>query len=241
MLLTKPAATEETPQRDNRNFALIALAVLVVVLIGAIVGYIASGGLSDDTGSEIAGDSTTTTSVAAAPSTTAETPTTGGSTVPPTTQIPGQLTIPALEDTYTDATEPDEINGGEAILEIENEPPEIKLGLVRFEVTGVPEGETIQSVTLQFTTITAGSPVAVDLVDGDWNEAETNANNAPAVGERVGQILPGTEPPVLDVSAFVTGPGRIDFYLSSVGDDTTEYASKEAGVGGPVLIVRYGS
>jgi hypothetical protein len=233
--------TEETPKRDNRNAALIALAVLVVVLLGAIVGYIVSGGLSDDTASEIAGDSTTTTSVAVQPSTTAEAPTTVASSVPATTQIPGQLTIPALEDTYTDATEPDEVNGGDAILEIENEPPEVKLGLVRFEVTGVPEGGTIQSVTLQFTTIGAGSPIAVDLVEGDWNEAETNATNAPAIGERVGMILPAAELAELDVTAFVTGPGQIDFYLSAVGDDTTEFASKEAGVGGPVLVVRYGS
>jgi hypothetical protein len=153
------------------------------------------------------------------------------------------MIIPALEDTYTDAGEPDEVNGTEPILEIENEPPEIKLGLVRFEVPALPEGEAVQQAILQFTTVTAGSQVNVHLVDGDWNEAETNAGNAPVIGERVGEILPaGADGPLveLDVTAIVTEPGRYDFYLTTTGDNTTEYAAKEAGVGAPTLVVHHG-
>ena len=44
----------------------------------------------------------------------------------------------------------------------------------------------------------------------------------------------------LDVTGVVTGPGPIDFYLTTLGDDTTEYASRDAGAGAPVLIVRWG-
>lgn len=235
-------ATDETPKRDSRNATIIGLAVLVTILLGAIIGFIASGGLSDDPESEVA-PATTSTSLPVV-STTVAPATTVASTMPATTQVPGQLTIPAIEDTFTDAMEPNEVNGLEPILQIENEPPEIKQGLVRFEVTGVPEGATIQEVTLQFLTISAGSQVAVHLVDGDWNEAETNAANAPALGERVGLILPGGDQGTLvelDVTDYVTGPGRIDFYVTTIGDDTTEYAAKEAGVGGPTLIVLYGS
>ena len=230
----------ETTTPSSRNIVIIALAVVVVILLGVIVGFIVSGGLSDDPG-ESAGE--TTTSVAA-DTTIAASGTTTSSSSPSTTQVPGQVTLPAIEDTFTDALEPDEINGLSPILEIEDDPPEIKTALVRFEVTGVPEGETIREVILQFSTVSAGSQVAVHLVDGEWNEAETNATNAPLLGERVGVILPqAAQGPLveLDVSGVVAGPGPIDFYLTSLGDDTTEYASRDAGAGAPVLIVRWGN
>jgi hypothetical protein len=188
----------------------------------------------------LAGDTTTSVTVG---STVAPTTSAPSSTLPSTTLVPGQVTIPAIEDTFTDALEPEEINGLSPILEIEDDPPEIKTALVRFDVTGVPEGETIREVILQFSTVSAGSQVAVHLVDGEWNEAETNATNAPVLGERVGIILPQGEQGTLaelDVTGVVTGPGPIDFYLTTLGDDTTEYASRDAGAAAPVLIVRWG-
>jgi hypothetical protein len=235
------ATGAEATTPSSRNIVIIALAVVVTILLGVIVGFIVSGGLSDDPGSELAGETTTT---AAVTSTIAPTTVAPSSTSPPTTQVPGQVTVPAIEDTFTDALEPDEINGLSPILEIEDDPPEIKTALVRFDVSGVPEGETIREVILQFSTISAGSQVAVHLVDGEWNEAETNATNAPLLGERVGIISPQGQRGTLaelDVTEFVTGPGPIDFYLTTLGDDTTEYASREAGAGAPALIVRWGS
>ena len=234
------ATGAETTTSNSRNIVLIALAAVVVILIGVIVGFIVSGGLSDDPGSELAVDTTTSITVG---STVAPTTVAPSSTLPSTTQVPGQVTIPAIEDTFTDALEPDEINGLSPVLEIEDDPPEIKTALVRFDVTGIPEGETIREVILQFSTVSAGSQVAVHLVDGDWNEAETNATNAPLLGDRVGIILPQGEQGTLaelDVTGVVTGPGPIDFYLTTLGDDTTEYASRDAGAGAPVLIVRWG-
>jgi len=233
------ATGDETTTSSSRNIVIIALAVVVTILLGVILGFIVSGGLSDDPGSELAVDTTTT---AAVTSTIAPT-TAPSSTAPPTTQVPGQVTITAIEDTYTDALEPEDINGLSPVLEIEDDPPEIKTALVRFDVAGVPEGETISEVLLQFSTVSAGSQVAVHLVDGEWNEAETNATNAPALGDRVGIILPQGEQGTLaelDVTGVVTGPGPIDFYLTTLGDDTTEYASRDAGAGAPALIVRWG-
>lgn len=234
------ATGAETTTPNSRNIVIIALAVVVVILLGVIIGFIVSGGLSDDPGSELAGDTTTSVTVG---STVAPTTSAPSSTLPSTTLVPGQVTIPAIEDTFTDALEPEEINGLSPILEIEDDPPEIKTALVRFDVTGVPEGETISEVILQFSTVSAGSQVAVHLVDGEWNEAETNATNAPVLGERVGIILPQGEQGTLaelDVTGVVTGPGPIDFYLTTLGDDTTEYASRDAGAAAPVLIVRWG-
>ncbi|HSJ82176.1 MAG TPA: DNRLRE domain-containing protein [Acidimicrobiia bacterium] len=234
-------ATEAETTSDSRNIVIIALAVVVTILLGVIVGFIVSGGLSDDPGSELAVDTTTSVTVGSTVAPTTVAPT---STLPTTTQVPGQVTVTAIEDTFTDALEPDDINGLSPVLEIEDDPPEIKTALVRFDVTGVPEGETISEVILQFSTVSAGSQVAVHLVDGEWNEAETNANNAPLLGERVGIILPQGEQGTLaelDVTGVVTGPGPIDFYLTTLGDDTTEYASRDAGAGAPVLIVRWGS
>lgn len=235
------ATGAETTTSDSRNIVIIALAVVVTILLGVIAGFIVSGGLSDDPGSELAVDTTTSVTVGSTVAPTTVAPT---STLPTTTQVPGQVTVPAIEDTFTDALEPDEINGLSPILEIEDDPPEIKRALVRFDVTGVPEGETISEVILQFSTVSAGSQVAVHLVNGEWNEAETNANNAPLLGDRVGIILPQGEQGTLaelDVTGAVTGPGPIDFYLTTLGDDTTEYASRDAGAGAPVLIVRWGS
>lgn len=232
---------EQTGQRDQKSILIIILAVVVTVLLGSIIGYIVSGGLSDDPGTDLAADTTTTTSVATI---TTSIPTTTVPTEPSTTQVPGQLTIPAIEDTFTDALEPGDANGLDSVLEIEDDAPELKRALVRFEVAGLPEGETISEVVLQFSTISSGSQVAVHLVDGDWNESETNAANAPLLGERVGILQPGAGQGTLvevDVTSVVTGPGSFSFYLTTLGDDTTEYASREAGAGGPVLIVRWGS
>jgi hypothetical protein len=196
---------------------------------------------------EAVGQTTVTsiTPTTAAVATTAEPDdTTTVPAAPPATLEPGQLLFVATEDTFTDAMEPSDVNGLAPILEIENEPPEIKSALVRFEVAGIPEGDVIEEATLEFSTISPGSAVAVHLVDGDWNEAETNATSAPVLGERVGLIQPGGQAGTvveLDVTAIVTGPGRFDFYLTTIGDETTEYASREAGSGGPALLISHGS
>lgn len=230
------------PKRDNKNLVIIGLAVLATALVGTIIGFVLTS--DDPEEPEVAPTTVPQTTIPVAPTSTETNDTTIASTAPPATLEPGQLLFIATEDTFTDAMEPSDVNGLAPILEIENEPPEIKTALVRFEVGEMPEGDAMEGARLEFSTISPGSTVAVHLVDGDWSEAETNASNAPALGERVGLIQPGGQAGTvveLDVTEYVTGPGRFDFYLTSIGDETTEYASREAGSGAPAMIITHGS
>lgn len=237
--------TEEGPvARDSRTMWIIVLAVVITVLLGVIIGYIASGGLSGEPTTELAPATTaqpvTPTSAPPAVTTTAGSVTTSQ---PVASDPPGQLTILASEDTYSDASDPEEINGFDALIELEDDPPEVKQSLVRFEVAGIPEGVAIEEAILRIhTTAPSSSPIAVHLVNGDWNETETGAANAPAVGDRVATIPPGGdqgEPLEGDVTGTVTGPGSVSFYLLSTTENTTEIFSRENGANGPALILRW--
>jgi acid phosphatase type 7 len=226
----------ESPPRDNRQTMIIVLGVVLVILVGLIVGFIVSGGLSDD---PVAAPSTTAAPAGTLPPGTSVPAT----TVPPVTVVPGQLAIPASEDTYINTGQPEEINGLEDVMEIENDPPELKQGLVRFEVAGVPEGETIDLVTLRlFVVADSDDAISIHTVGGDWNQAETTGANAPPVGELVTTIPPGAPEGAtvdIDLTDVVQGPGRYDFYIVSPGDDSAEYATIESGTNPPLLIVDY--
>lgn len=237
--------TDEGPvARDWKTISIIALAVVVTVLLGAIIGYVASGGLSDEPTNEAA-PAATTTPTSAPPVVGTTTPTSVVATnLPPVSEDPpGQLTILATEDTYTDASDPEEVNGFDAVIELENDPPEVKQSLIRFDVAGIPEGVAIETVSLRlYTTAPSSSPIAVHLVDGEWNETETGAANAPAIGDRVATIDPGGaqgEPVEGDLTGVVTGPGPFNIYLISTTENTTEIFSRENGANGPALILRW--
>ncbi|MGH8950354.1 MAG: DUF7594 domain-containing protein, partial [Acidimicrobiia bacterium] len=228
-------AREKQP-RDQKQTTIIILAVVVTILVGLIIGFIASGGLS--------GDPVASPTTVGPVATTPPSGSTPATTLPPTTVVPGQLSIPATEDTYVNSGQPEEINGLEDVMEIENDAPEVKSGLVRFEVAGIPEGETIDSVTLRlFVVADTEDVIALHTVGGDWNQAETTGATAPPVGDPVGSIPPGTpEGSVVevDMTSLVTGPGQYDLYLVSPGDDSAEFATIESGTNPPLLIVDYG-
>lgn len=236
----KALSDSETPARekqprDQKQTTIIILAVVVTVLVGLIIGFIVSGGLGGD---PAAAPTTITPIGTTVPGSTPAT------TLPPTTVIPGQLSIPATEDTYVNSGQPEEINGLEEVMEIENDPPEVKSGLIRFEVAGIPEGETIDSVTLRlFVVADSDDVIVIHTVGGDWNQAETTGGTAPPVGEQIGSIPPGAAEGSavdIDMTSVVSGPGRYDFYLVSPGDDSAEFATIESGINPPLLIVDYG-
>jgi hypothetical protein len=237
--------TEEQPAaRDPRTIWIIVLAVVLTVLVGAIIGYALSGGLSSDPASEAAPTTTIAPPPTAAPSVATTTPTSLATTTSPTpTDPPGQLTVLATEDTFTDASDPAEVNGFDVVIELENDPPDVKQGLVRFDVVGIPEGVTIDSAELRLTSSApSGAAIAVHLVDGEWHETDTSASTAPAVGDRVATIPPGGdggEALVGDLTGVVTGPGAISFYLLGTTENTTEIFSRENGANGPSLVLRW--
>jgi acid phosphatase type 7 len=232
----KEMTENEPPAGDRKQTMIIVLGVVVTILVGLIIGYVVSGGLGGD---PAATPTTTSPAVTIAPGTDATTP----STLPPTTVVPGQLAITASEDTYVNSGAPEENNGLEELMELESDPPEIKLGLVRFEVSGIPDGETIDLVTLRlFVMDDSDDVVGVHLVGGDWNQAETTGANAPPVGDQVATITPSVPDGTtvdIDLTSIVQGPGRYDFYLVNPGDDTIEFATIESGTNPPLLIVDY--
>ena len=225
-------SSEETPGRDRKQITIIVLAVVAIVLVGLIIGFVVSGGLSP-------GPTATTL----APSTTV--PATTPSTAPPTTGVPGQLSVPAIEDTYVNSEEPQDVNGSEAALEIENDPPEVKQALVRFEVPAIPEGETIRAVTLRlFVLEDTDATIAIHEVEGEWSQVDASAANAPALGAQVATIVPAVPPGStvdVDLTGVVTGPGQYDFYLSMTEDDGAEFASIESGSSPPTLVIEWGT
>jgi hypothetical protein len=231
---------QETPTRDNRQTLIIVLAVVLVILVGLIIGFLASGGLSDD---PVAAPTTLapgTTSGPSSPSTTSAAPTS-----PSTSLGPGQLGVIVSEDTYVNSGQPEEISGLEDVLEIENDPPEIRQALLRFVVPAIPEGETLRSVTLRlFVLADTDEAVSVNEVDGPWSQADTSGANAPPVGAQLTTVPPGTaEGSTVDVdlTSVILGPGTYDFYLTSSSDDSSEYASLESGANAPILILDWGS
>jgi hypothetical protein len=238
--------TEEAPAaRDPKTVWIIILAIVVTVLLGAIIGYALSGGLSSDPEGAAAPTTTSAPPPTAAPSVASTTPpTTVATTTQPTqTDPPGQLTVLATEDTYTDASDFSEVNGFDVVIELEDDAPDVKQGLVRFDVVGIPEGVTIDSAELRLSpSAPSGAPIAVHLVDGDWHETDTSASNAPAVGDRLATIPAGGEGGevlVGDLTGAVTGPGPVSFYLLSTTENTTEIFSRENGANGPSLVVRW--
>jgi hypothetical protein len=232
--------TEDQPAlRDKKNVWIIVLAVVVTVLVGAIIGYVATGGLEDDPTAGSAPGSTTTSVATVA---TTVPPATSLTQAPPPTDAPGQLTIQALEDTYTNSSDPEDSSGFDEVLELEDDPPEVKSALVRFDTTGAP-AVVVEGVTLRlFVVFSSGAAIEVHRVDGSWSETDTTASSAPAIGELIATIPPGVtegESVEVDLTGLVTVPGPVDLYLTTSGDDTIEIASKESGANAPALIVRW--
>ena len=151
----------------------------------------------------------------------------------------------ASEDTFVNSGQAEEINGFEDVLEIENDPPENKQALIRFVVGDIPEGETLQSVSMRlFVIADTEETVTIHEVGGPWTQAETTGANAPAVGAQIAAVPPGTaegSTVEVDLTSVVLGPGTYDFYLTMASDDSAEFAALESGANAPLLILDWGS
>lgn len=223
--------------RDRNTIVVGVLVLAVAIAVGAIVGL----GLSNQSPD---GATATTPAIepangATASTTTTTTPTTSSAPQP----SPESLEFVATTDTYTDADAPDEVHGVESTLVVENDSPEIRQALIRFEVAGVPEGEMVNQAVLRLT-VERESTAMVDirLVSGTWDSNTTWAN-APQAGEIVGTIQPGTgEGSVVEVvvTQAVSGNGVVDLYLTTESDDSSEFGSVESGDSAPVLAVAWG-
>lgn len=244
----------DDPQNDGqgrwRSPLLIGLGILVLALVGTIIGFIASGGLDDEPA--VAGPTTTVSSPVQTsgtppptiqpPTTTPPSATTGPPLGPaPDTSVEGQITYSASEDTFTNTSEIDETEGFRDVISIENDPPELKLGLIKFDVSDFPTDASVGSASLRLTIVfPPDQPVTVHAVDGDWTETETSAGNAPLIGDVIATIPAGGaigDEIQVDVTSAVAGVGVVDFYLSTIGDNSIEFSSKEGGAGPRLTVV----
>lgn len=240
---------EEQREPDRWRIGAIVLAVAVVVLIGVIIGYIVSGGLD---GPEAVNPSTTSTMVSASTTlepvvtttipeeTTTVVPTSPVPTVVPDESVDGQITFTAVEDTFIDVTETLPM-GMELSLFVEDDPPELQQSLIRFDVTGLPDGELVSSAVLRlYVEASASELVAVHEVEGEWDELSTTATNAPGLGLEVATFLPDTDLAIVevDITDLLPGDGPLDLYLVATSARTTGFGSRES-INPPTLVVRW--
>ena len=224
---------------DRKTIWIVGLTAAVTMLLGTIIGIIVAGGPDDEPATAASTTTTTTTATTTTATTTATV-----STAPslPANVVAGVLAIPAAADTYVNSSDPLDAKGEAESFKIENEPLERRRALVRFQVTGLPEGEIVGRAILRLlVTDDTESPITVHLVQGDWNEA-TTWETAPAIGVLVA-VIPGDNPEgtyvEVDVSDAVDGNGQIDFYLLTDSEHTGGFASTESG-DGPTLLVAWG-
>jgi hypothetical protein len=219
-------------KRDWRTPTLIGMGLLVAILLGAIIGYVASGGLDNGSNPEAAATTLPLTSpgttsplptVTTTPLPTVPPPTVAPPTDTPDTSIDGQITFTASEDTFTDLSAPDTVNGFDSVIEIDNDSTEgdFKLGLIRFMVTDIPADQSVSRAILHLTIVSPpDAPVSVYQVDGSWTELETTASNAPQVGASIATIPAGgslDQVVDVDVTPLVTGNGEVNLYLATGG------------------------
>ena len=145
----------------------------------------------------------------------------------------------AVEDTYIKITSPDRNYGDRSTLEADNN--SIKRILLRFQVTGIPEGASIASATLRLFVVDSSSESGTaHAVGGGWSEATTTWSNAPPVGPEVADLLSpasvGTWVEV-DVTSATGGNGDVDFYIVTPSNNGVDYSSSEAGSNPPTLIL----
>lgn len=149
-------------------------------------------------------------------------------------------TFAAAEDTYVRSASPDKNYGDRSTIQADGRPE--KWGLVRFQVSGLPTSASISSARLRMYVID-GSRDAVDVytVSGQWSEATTTWENAPALGGKVAAFatpLSSGRWAEVDVTSAVKGNGSVSFYLLSVSSNGVDFASSETS-NVPELIVQW--
>ncbi len=148
-----------------------------------------------------------------------------------------QAELAATHDTTVSELSPDATLADSSTITLNANPA--SSGLVRFEVSGVPDGATASSATLAVRVLSGDAEgSAVHLVAGDWDDSTTYAS-APGVGERVaalsGVSLDGGWVQV-DLGDIVAGNGTYDFYLVAGEGEEVIIASSESGEGPRLLL-----
>jgi len=156
--------------------------------------------------------------------------------------VPTVSSFNASEDTYITQKSPSTNFKSVNVLYIQNKTFNKGKALVRFIVSGIPNGATINSASLSLYVsngVKVGGSVDsagyISGVNGAWSSSTVTWNNAPAEGAKINNLEPHAsavpgEWRNSDISSVVTGNGTYDFYVlndSVLGDDI-QYASLES-------------
>jgi hypothetical protein len=141
-----------------------------------------------------------------------------------------------------DSAAPDEVFGEEEELETGEEGGNVQRGLIRFDLSTLPANQPVGKVILRLNVIDDSTVFGVlSRVDGPWTEEATTFASAPPVGVPIGAVPSGTDGAIdLDVTSAVTGPGVVEFYLTTSSTEGIDFASRENGVGGAQMLVTLG-
>ena len=151
------------------------------------------------------------------------------------------VTFTSTQDTFVSDTSPGANHGQKAAIQVDGSPKE--RGLVRFAVTGLPTGASVDSAVLRLRVSNYSKEAgSVHAVSGAWSESSTTWANAPGLGAKLVDLPDpaaiGTWREV-NLTAAVRGNGPVNVYVVSLKGDGTHYFSREAASGKPELVVRW--
>lgn len=87
---------------------------------------------------------------------------------------------PSLSDTYLDQNLPSNVNGSATSISIQNRNGQARRGLIKFDLSLIPQGATITSAQLElycYGKPTSGQTLNLHLVTSDWSESSANWTN----------------------------------------------------------------
>jgi hypothetical protein len=153
------------------------------------------------------------------------------------------VTFDAAADTYSAQDAGTTNFGADTKLVNDNTAGRVHRSYLRFNVSGIPAGATVNSASLRMTATKASSATAdVKVVTGAWTETGLTFANAPAYNTAV--VASGSPSPIaagpvtFDVSSVVKGNGTFDFVLTQAQATQTLWSSRE-GSAPPQLLVSY--
>src|SRR5512140_705191 len=136
-------------------------------------------------------------------------------------------------DTYVDSSKPTTNFGSGTLMWIDASSP-TRRALLRFSLSSIPAGSTINSAVLKLYVTADGSSVAgsVKTVGSSWSESSVTYSTAPAVGSTIasiaGRAAPGATLAV-DITSYVVGKSTVNLYLTTSSTDGVQYYSREKG------------
>ena len=143
-----------------------------------------------------------------------------------------------VADAYVRADQPTTNFGRSSAMKVDGSP--VTNGFLRFDVD-VPSGAQVTKATLKlYTADSSGSGITVHGVsDNSWNESDITHDNAPDIGDKVGEsgAYSGSSYVSIDVTSLVTGGGPVSMALKRSSSTANWFNSREAASNPPQLIV----